>query len=281
MTMPRSSDVSEVVADIAETIRPEKPQGEVAVRVGVVSAVEGSSPYRVRLDITGTTWLSRTSDASIEVGDKVWAVQQGEVVIVAGRLNSVDSLVPVGSVTTYAGSTAPDGWLEADGSAVSRTTYARLYAVCGTTYGPGDGSTTFNLPNLRNNVVVGSGGSYARGGTGGAATVTLTTSQIPAHDHGESASHTHTGSGTATSAGSHSHTYTDSSTTRTDLLAGGGTTANNGSASASTGTDGAHTHPVTLSINSGGAHTHSSVGSGGSHENMPPYVAMMMIIRAV
>ena len=62
---------------------------------------------------------------------------------------------PVGGVQAYAGSTAPDGYLLCDGQAVSRTTYADLFDVIGTTYGTGDGSTTFNVPNLKGKVLVG------------------------------------------------------------------------------------------------------------------------------
>ncbi len=65
-------------------------------------------------------------------------------------------LVPTGCVQAFAGATTPDGWLLCDGSAVSRTDYADLYAVIGTTYGAGDGSTTFNLPNLVDKFVEGS-----------------------------------------------------------------------------------------------------------------------------
>jgi microcystin-dependent protein len=57
----------------------------------------------------------------------------------------------------YAGSSVPDGWLECDGSAVSRTTYADLFTAIGTTWGAGDGSTTFNLPDMRDKVPIGSG----------------------------------------------------------------------------------------------------------------------------
>lgn len=60
-----------------------------------------------------------------------------------------------GVVFPFAGSTAPAGWLLCDGSAVSRATYATLFGVIGTTYGAGDGSTTFNLPDLRGRVVAG------------------------------------------------------------------------------------------------------------------------------
>ncbi len=273
------SSVADVAADIAAAIKPDNPQGEVNVRVGAVTAVESTSPYRVQLDITGTAWLSRTADASLHVGDRVWAMQQGEITIVAGRLNSIDAFTPIGTLLPFAGSTAPSGWLIADGSAVSRTTYAALFAVCGTTYGAGNGTTTFNLPSLTNRVPVGSGGSYSRGNTGGASTVTLSTSQIPSHDHGGVGDHSHSISGTANSVGDHSHGYTNASSTRSDILAGGGTTTNNGSFGDSTSGSGGHSHSLSGSIGSAGGHTHSSVGSGSSHENMPPFVAMPYIIR--
>ena len=81
----------------------------------------------------------------------------------------VFDLVPIGSIQAYGGSTAPSGWLMCDGSAVSRTTYAELYSVIGTTYGTGDGSTTFNLPDLRGRVAQGAGTldniNYALGAT--------------------------------------------------------------------------------------------------------------------
>ena len=64
--------------------------------------------------------------------------------------------IPIGVVQAFAGNTVPDGWLLCDGSAISRTDYADLYAVIGDTYGNGDGSTTFNLPNLVDKFVEGS-----------------------------------------------------------------------------------------------------------------------------
>ena len=63
------------------------------------------------------------------------------------------SLVDTGFIATYAGSTVPAGWLTCNGAAVSRTTYAKLFTAIGTTYGTGDGSTTFNLPNLGSSLV--------------------------------------------------------------------------------------------------------------------------------
>lgn len=66
------------------------------------------------------------------------------------KIDELDkSLVPVGSITMYGGSTAPTGWLLCNGAAVSRTTYANLFTAIGTTWGVGDNSTTFNLPDMR------------------------------------------------------------------------------------------------------------------------------------
>lgn len=90
---------------------------------------------------------------------------------------------PVGGVEAYAGSVAPAGWLLANGSAVSRTTYAALFAIIGTAYGPGDGATTFNLPNLKGRMPVGRDAAQVEfdviGETGGTKAETLTLAQIP------------------------------------------------------------------------------------------------------
>lgn len=67
-----------------------------------------------------------------------------------------NNMIPVGVVQAFAGATTPQGWLLCDGSAISRTDYADLFAVIGTTYGSGDGSTTFNLPNLDDKFIEGS-----------------------------------------------------------------------------------------------------------------------------
>jgi microcystin-dependent protein len=95
--------------------------------------------------------------------------------------------IPTGVINQYAASTAPSGWLLCQGQAVSRTTYSALFGVISTTYGAGDGSTTFNLPNLQGKVPVGynSGDSNfnALGKTGGEATHTLSTNEMPSHSH--------------------------------------------------------------------------------------------------
>lgn len=64
-------------------------------------------------------------------------------------------LAPIGSILGFAGASAPTGWVFCDGTALSRTDYAALYAALGTSFGSGDGSTTFNVPDLRGRVLVG------------------------------------------------------------------------------------------------------------------------------
>jgi microcystin-dependent protein len=82
--------------------------------------------------------------AGIDAAGNLTLTRKDSSVIEAGSVGST----PPGSIVMYAGMTAPSGWLLCNGAAVSRTTYATLWALIGTTYGPGNGSTTFNLPDL-------------------------------------------------------------------------------------------------------------------------------------
>ena len=99
------------------------------------------------------------------------------------------TVVPAGTIHDFAGTTTPTGFLTCDGSAVSRTTYASLFTAIGTTWGTGNGSTTFNVPDLRRYTTIGSAGTQVSGpgtsvgNTGGTETHTLITSELPSHLH--------------------------------------------------------------------------------------------------
>jgi microcystin-dependent protein len=102
--------------------------------------------------IAGNTSGTITLDAPAVAGTTVLTLPTTSGTILTG---SNASLVATGAIQFYAMNTAPSGWLKANGTAISRTTYATLFTAIGTTFGVGDGSTTFNVPDLR--------GEFARG----------------------------------------------------------------------------------------------------------------------
>ncbi len=148
----------------------------------------------------GSTQLA--SDASVDANRAIETnhIKDGQVTSAKLATSAITTLMPAGLVFPYAGSSAPTGYLICDGSAQSRTTYATLFGIVGTTYGTGDGSTTFNVPDLRGRVIAGQddmGGSSANrltgltggvdgdvlGGTGGDEKHALTEAQMPKHYH--------------------------------------------------------------------------------------------------
>lgn len=174
-----------------------------------------------------------------------------------------------GMIYPYAGETPPVGFLLCDGQAVSRTQYAALFLAIGTTYGAGDGETTFNVPDLRTRVPVGAGSGYELGGTGGAANHTLTADEIPAHTH----------SARTNSTGAHSHQarYTMFNGISIDggMSNGYALIRRNQSGDSYQGTAsnvaisaGAHSHTVTV----------NNTGGGQSHNNMQPYTIINYVI---
>lgn len=197
-----------------------------------------------------------------------------------------------GLIYMYGGSTAPNGFLICDGSAISRTTYSSLFAAIGTIYGAGDNSTTFNIPNISGRVAIGSSVAHTIGTTGGEETHTLLTNELPAHSHTiPSHGHTHTIKAT-TPILSHSitqpmFTYTPSSGSQksTDYTSGtkDGTNANTTTAASRSANLAIANHAATACTKTGsvtdcGAFDSESTGSGSSHDNMQPYITLNYII---
>lgn len=186
--------------------------------------------------------------------------------------NTLKNVLPTGTILEYAGSTAPTGYLLCDGSAVSRTTYSNLFTVIGTTYGTGDGSTTFNVPNKKGRVGVGRDSSDTSfdtlGETGGEKTHTLSASEMPSHTHSVDPPSTSTNT-----TGGHTHTLY-----KVSAFAGGGGTGLNDAASGTgvtaMGSAGDHSHTVDI-----GSFTSGSAGSGSAHNNLPPYAVFNYIIK--
>lgn len=112
----------------------------------------------------------------------------GDLPAISGAsLTGIEGTV-TGTILSWSTASVPTGFLECDGSAVSRSTYSALFSAIGTTYGSGDGSSTFNLPNLQDKVQVGKSSGKALASTGGSETHTLATSELPSHSHSSSQS---------------------------------------------------------------------------------------------
>jgi microcystin-dependent protein len=166
-----------------------------------------------------------------------------------------------GIMTDFGGDVAPAGYLLCDGAAYSRTTYAALFAAIGTKWGAGDGLTTFNVPDIRRRVTVGSGGTgttalaNAVGSTGGAETHTLSATEMPVHNHPITISDP-----------GHAHTWGANS--QNSAGAGAGNLGSSGSTGSGTST-------ATTGITA----TSSNAGAGAAHNNLQPSAVVLKIIK--
>jgi microcystin-dependent protein len=264
------------------------------------------APLRIKLDGENTV-LPITPETlpdpdNLRIGTRCWVQLYGKRVIILGASGGgSDIYVPIGGIVEFAGSAVPNtNWAFCQGQSLLRTDYPALFAAIGTAFGAVDG-THFSLPDHRDRTGVGIGTSYTRGQQVGAASVTLSTANLPGHTHSfsgsggltgltiNSDSHSHTLSGSVGFDGGHGHSV-GNQTTRSDILAGGGTnTASTGSGS--TGSVGDHNHSFSGSAASD-SHSHTtsggsvsvsgttgSTGSGSAFSNVPPSLGVNYIIR--
>ena len=226
----------------------------------IYPTTDGHTAFRragpVYVPVNGEITLTYTGEvaASHESGTIRGFVDQGYITTLVYGGTEVVPFVPTGSVQMYAAATAPLGYLLCNGSAVSRATYAALFAVIGTTYGVGDGTTTFNLPDLRGRAAIGAGAGAGLtprtlAATGGAETVTLDTTMIPSHTHTSNATGGQGNLGLVLADGTNTATAVDPSLGELKVW----------------------DLPHALTIN--------DTGGGLPHANMQPFIALNYIIK--
>jgi len=143
-------------------------------------SVAGAATFNSTVTVLGNAHVSAAVCASAFYGS-------------GSNLTGLPSM-PTGAIVTWTVTAAPSGYLACDGTAVSRTTYSGLFAIVSSLYGSGDGSTTFNIPDLRGKFMAGYGTALTSvtagmvigttiGNTGGVQAVSLATAQIPSHSH--------------------------------------------------------------------------------------------------
>jgi microcystin-dependent protein len=192
--------------------------------------------------------------------------------------SSGTSEMPTGTVQPWLGASAPSGWLICNGQAVSRSTYSGLYAIISTRFGTGDGSTTFNVPDLQGYQVVGAPGLSLLGDIDNTSTFrqgSIDAKEIAAHI-GDAANHSHSLTYTAAAetehSNTHSHSATVSETTITNAAHTYSDTSNQGQShthTASVATGSGITSSSSTSTRASTAHAHSapSVSTGDTHSH--------------
>ena len=271
---------------------------------------ENSKSLEDHLD---TAYLKSSGGAVAGAATFTGSVTLPGTISLGGTLISTLNFPPVGSIMPYAGSASPPGWLLCDGSQYSTSTYASLFAVCGTTYNTSAGqsapsSGNFRVPTLKGRMPVGLDSGItdfnALGKSGGSTTVTITVAQLPSHRHENTvgvavaidAVGNHQHSGTTASNGSHAHvldaTYT-AFTGAHDLLADYVATGTAGAPTLGSGLSNAvraaGSHDHTFDTSNSGAHGHTNTatvtvtnaytGSGNAVDNMSPYLILNYIIK--
>jgi microcystin-dependent protein len=189
--------------------------------------------------------------------------------------------IPTATIVPWSSASVPTGFLECNGQAVSRSTYADLFAIVATTYGTGDGSSTFNVPDLQDNVAVGKSNNKALASTGGANTVSNsgnvgTNINVTGNVGGSTANATLSTSQLA----SHSHNTSIPSSTSAPAGITGVAPVTGGSrnfGSSNQGSGGGHSHNMSATFSGSG--NASSTFSGSANSVVQPYLTIIYIIK--
>lgn len=228
------------------------------------------SPTKPLTANAGDIWVNTTTGIAFAYYDDGNTSQWME--LLSSAVPSINEVMPYGTIVQTARTTAPSGWLLCQGQNVSRTTYAGLFAAIGTTYGAGDGSTTFGIPNLQGRVPVGLDSTQTEfdvlGETSGAKTHTLTIDQMPSHTHVQN-SHNHT-----QDPHQHNILYYSPAPVPTGV------------------SDNGWVHPVrnspyqsggvisnTTATNQATTATNQNTGGGLAHNNLQPYIVLNYMIK--
>ncbi len=202
-----------------------------------------------------TTQLTGTINATQVANNQTYGINITGRATVANTADSISSASITGltgEIKMWPTNTAPEGHLLCNGQAVSRSTYAALFSVIGTTFGIGNGTTTFNLPNYLDRMPIGAGNLYSANTAGGSADATVVSHTHSVTDPG----HTHVVNGTA---GNNPTTYNVAT-------AGGWSFWKDNNLTTTSSTTG-------ISI--------ASTGSSGTNANLPPYLGIYFIIRHI
>jgi microcystin-dependent protein len=218
-------------------------------------------------------------------------VAGGELIAAAWGNAVVDGLPPIGFIGQWPGDAAPTGWLLCRGQAVSRTTYATLFALHGTRFGVGDGTTTFNLPDFRGRYPVGfnQGGSYFTIGVG--EVFGSPNAIVPAHQHGTDPHYHDVHGSTGDQNVSHYHHPSKENVADSKYIvyapglglghSAGGAPQDFQLAYTTDWASNGHSHPIDGPTGYNSPFNTTWAGQDGTNRNLPPSLSINYVIRSL